>query len=144
MNMRGARRLATFLARMNQRLSCAMDSHIGRKRQSRNRRGRIRGAETQHVLGNPILLLISEVRVHRQRENLGSNCFTNWEIPPAVAEMCVCLLKVERDGVVDSRTNARLSEMLLKRIAILNANYVKMVDCLCPGRLVGEAKFLFR
>jgi hypothetical protein len=94
-------------------------------------------------LGNPILLLVSEAWVHRQREDLSGNSFAHREIPSAVAEICVCFLKVERDGIVDSCTNAGLSEMLLKCIAILNADYVKMVDCLCPGRLVGEPQFPF-
>ena len=134
-------RHALFQTGTNQGPLCALDSRVRRMRRSRNPRGRIRANEVQHLLGNPILKSIPQARVHGQGEDIGSSSFAHREIPSPVTEMRVCFLQVKGDGVVNSRTNADLSEMLLKCIAVLNSDHVKMVNCLCPGRLVGKAYF---
>ena len=97
--------------------------------------------EVQHLLGNVILLLIPKAWVHGQREDLSSSSFGHREIPLPVAEVRICVLQVKGCGIVDSRANASLSEMLLKCIAVPNADHVKMVNCLCPGRLEGQTYF---
>src|SRR6266403_3097503 len=54
---------------------------------------------------NPVLLIPSQMRVHRQREDLRSGFFCDGKISPLVPEAGVSILKVQRNRIVTSCAN---------------------------------------
>ena len=60
------------------------------------------------------------------------------EITLMVAKVLVSLLQVERNGIMDSRADAHLTEALLKFFAVFDLDDIEVEDSLGPGRLKGK------
>jgi hypothetical protein len=99
------------------------------------------GKEFQDFVANALLLVDLELRAHWQGEDFRGDPLGYREVTCLEAEVLVRLLEVKRDGIVNSRANPSLSEMLLKLVAIPNPDHVEMVNWFRPGRLVGELYF---
>ena len=104
----------------------------------RNPRVGLRVNKVQHVLSNSILLGIGQPWEHGQRQDLRSSLFGLRKITLMIAKIFVSLLQVERNGIMDSRADAHLTEALLKFFAVFDLDDIEVEDTLGPGRLKGK------
>src|SRR6266513_3502953 len=74
------------------------------------------------------LLLVGELGKHRERKHLGGCLLGNREIARTEAERIIGLREMKRDRVVDARSDARGSQILLKLLPVSDPNNVEVVN----------------
>src|SRR3989442_484606 len=92
---------------------------------------------------NPALLLRGEPGEHRERKHLGGCLLGNWEIDRTEAKDLIGLREMERDRVVDARSDACSGQILLELFSAHDSNNIEMVDRSRPRRHVrsGDRSF---
>lgn len=70
----------------------------------------------------------SKLGIHREGQNLLRIFLRHGEAALVVSKILVCLLQVDRDGVVDTCRDTLLLEIVSYAIAVLGANDIQVVD----------------
>src|SRR3990167_6278524 len=74
---------------------------------------------THNLVHDQLLLIQTDLRVHRQGKYLGGYSFCYREVAPPVTERTVCLLEMQWDRVMDAGPNALLGQVLFESVPIL-------------------------
>src|SRR6266849_1765074 len=84
-------------------------------------------------LYNAHLVSLRNPRKHWKRKDPLRRVFGNRQIPRAVSESRIRLLKVQGNRVVDSRTDVFLAQGGLHHLAVFYLDHVQVIDTLRPG-----------
>src|SRR6266852_3402745 len=89
-------------------------------------------------LYNAHLVSLRNPRKHWKRKDPLRRVFGNRQIPRAVSESRIRLLKVQGNRVVDSRADVFLGQGRLNCFAVFDLDDIQVVDTLRPRRLMGR------
>src|SRR5437867_3080275 len=91
-----------------------------------------RFVELHQCIYHLLLLLASDLRVHREGKDFFGQFLGDWKGARAVAQMRVCLLKMERNWIMDPGADILLSQVFLQLIALLRPDDIQVVHCTAP------------
>src|SRR5579872_2360652 len=98
--------------------------------------------ESEELLSDSLLLLVCEVREHRQRKYPFGETLGNRKVAGLVPQPDVCLLQVEWNRIVNASADSRLGQVLAHSLTIRHLHYIEVVHRLSGVGLVRDQQIV--